>query len=103
MSGGSGRPPDMGVFRGPLRGAPGRPPCLEVFLSPPEQWDHLESEAEAGPLIRLLTPNRAQICQCECGQSGQAGPIWPLGRGVLLRAYRGRATAATANGHGQMA
>ncbi|CAL8319211.1 unnamed protein product [Boreogadus saida] len=33
--------------------------------------------------VAVFTPNRAQICQCECGQSGQAGPIWPLGRGVL--------------------
>jgi hypothetical protein len=35
--------------------------------------------------VAVLAPNRAQICQCECGQSGQAGPIWPLVRGVLLR------------------
>ena len=35
--------------------------------------------------VAVFTPNRAQICQCECGQSGQARPIWPLGRGVLLR------------------
>ena len=35
--------------------------------------------------VAVFTPNRAQICQCECGQSGQARPTWPLGSGVLLR------------------
>ncbi|CAL8249648.1 unnamed protein product [Boreogadus saida] len=35
--------------------------------------------------VAVFTPNRAQISQFECGQSGQARPIWPLGRGVLLR------------------